>query len=324
MIAANKITLNEKGAKMSNSKKISILGAGRVGSSIAYSLVLKSVCSEIVLVDIAKNIAVGEAMDIMHGTAFTKTVDVYAGDYKDTAGSDIVILTLGKARKEGQSRIELVQSNVDIIKSVMPEVMKYAPDAIYIVVSNPVDILTYAIRKITGLPKERVIGTGTLLDSSRLRSIIATRENISPSNVHGYVLGEHGDSSFIPWSIVTIAGMDIEDYDNSFKDQLDIIQDEVRNCGAEVIKNKGATNHAIAMSVCYLVQCILSNYKSVLTVSNELNGEYGINNVSISIPAIIGREGVIRKLEPELSENELSQLKNSANILKEVIQSVEF
>lgn len=154
---------------MSNSKKISILGSGRVGSSIAYSLVLDGICSEIVMVDIA--------------------------------GSDLVIITLGKARKAGQSRIELVQSNVDIIRQVMPQTVKYAPDAIYIVVSNPVDILTYAIQKITDLPKERVIGTGTLLDSSRLRSIISEKAKINPGNVHGYVLGEHGDSSFVPWSL---------------------------------------------------------------------------------------------------------------------------
>lgn len=309
---------------MSNSKKISILGAGRVGSSIAYSLVIEGVCSEIVLVDIAKDLAVGEAMDMMQGTAFSNTVDVYAGDYEDTAGSDIVILTLGKARKEGQSRIELVQTNVDIIKSVMPKMMEYAPDAIYVVVSNPVDIITYAIRKITGLPKQRVIGTGTLLDSSRLRTIIAERVNLSPSNVYGYVMGEHGDSSFVPWSLVTIAGMDMQDYDASFRSQQDIIQDEVRKCGATVIKNKGATNHAIAMSVCFLAKCILNNTKGVLTVSTMLEGEYGINDVCISIPAVIGREGIINTLTPELSDNELSQLKNSANILKTVIHSIEF
>lgn len=310
---------------MSNSKKVSILGSGRVGSSIAYSLVLEGICSEIVLVDIAKDLAIGESMDMIQGTPFTHPVNIYAGDYQDTKDSDIIIITLGKARKTGQSRIELVQSNVDIIKSVMPQVVKYAPDAIYIVVSNPVDILTYTIQKITDLPKERVIGTGTLLDSSRLRSILAKRAQVNPSNVHGYVLGEHGDSSFVPWSLVSIAGMELENYDEKiFKNQYENIQQEVRLCGANVIKNKGATNYAIAMSVRYLVESIIKNTRGVLTVSSMMDGQYGMKDLCISIPTVIGGEGIINTLEPALTQNELAQLMNSANILKEVINTVQF
>ena len=200
---------------MSNSYKISILGSGRVGSSIAYTLTVGGVCSEIVLVDIAKQLAEGEAMDIIQGTPFSNSVNIYSGDYKDVAGSDIVIVTLGRARKPGQTRIELAQSNVDIIKSVMPQVAEYAPNAIYVLVSNPVDILTYATLKVTNLSPNQVIGSGTLLDSSRLRSIVAEKLGISSRNVHGYVLGEHGDSSVVPWSLVSIAGMTIDAYEKA-------------------------------------------------------------------------------------------------------------
>lgn len=309
---------------MSNNKKISILGSGRVGSSIAYSLVLNGICSEIVLVDIAKKLALGESMDMIQGTAFSNPVNIHAGEYEDVNGSDIVIVTLGKARKPGQSRIELVQENVDIIKNVMPAVVSFAPDAIYIVVSNPVDILTYAIQKITRLPKGRVIGTGTLLDSSRLRTILAQRAQINPGNVHGYVLGEHGDSSFVPWSLANIAGMSLEDYNASlFQDEYDKIQKEVRECGANVIQNKGATNYAIAMSVSYLANSIVKNTKSVLTLSTLMEGEYGLEDVCLSLPVIAGGEGIIQTLEPKLQEMELTQLKNSANVLTEVIHTIQ-
>ena len=245
---------------MSSHKKISILGSGRVGSSIAYSLILEGLCSEIVLVDIDKELAQGES---------------------------------------------------------------YAPDAIYIIVSNPVDVLTYAVQEITGLPKERVIGTGTLLDSSRLRSILAERAKVSPSNVHGYVFGEHGDSSFVPWSLTSIAGMPLEEYDANTFAQTDEIQEEVRLCGANVIKNKGATNYAIAMLVCYLASSILKDTKGVLTVSTRMDGQYGIEDVCLSIPAVIGSQGIIRTVEPELSDSEKGLLIDSANILKDVIQTIE-
>lgn len=309
---------------MSNNKKISIIGSGRVGSSIAYSLILDGICSEIVLVDIAKDLARGESMDMIQGTPFSNPVNIHAGEYEDVQNSDLVIVTLGKARQAGQSRIELVQNNVDIIKNVMPKIVSYAPDAIYIVVSNPVDVITYVIQKITGLPKERVIGTGTLLDSSRLRTILAQRAQINPGNVHGYVLGEHGDSSFVPWSLASIAGMELETYDaQKFLNEYDKIQEEVRCCGADVIKNKGATNYAIAMSVRHLVDCIVKNTRSVLTVSSLMEGEYGLENVCLSIPTIVGGEGIIHTLEPTLEKKELEQLENSAHVLKEVIDTIQ-
>lgn len=317
---------------MSNSYKISILGSGRVGSSIAYTLTVGGVCSEIVLVDIAKQLAEGEAMDIIQGTPFSNSVNIYSGDYKDVAGSDIVIVTLGRARKPGQTRIELAQSNVDIIKSVMPQVAEYAPNAIYVLVSNPVDILTYATLKVTNLSPNQVIGSGTLLDSSRLRSIVAEKLGISSRNVHGYVLGEHGDSSVVPWSLVSIAGMTIDAYENAAgfgdefiqEDSLAAMEKDMRESGAKVIQNKGATNYAIAMSVRYLCDNILRGGNTVMAVSSLMTGQYGMEDVCLSIPSIINSSGLVKTLEPQLKEEEVEKLLNSANVLKNIISTLEF
>lgn len=317
---------------MSNSYKISILGSGRVGSSIAYTLTVGGVCSEIVLVDIAKQLAEGEAMDIIQGTPFSNSVNIYSGDYKDVAGSDIVIVTLGRARKPGQTRIELAQSNVDIIKSVMPQVAEYAPNAIYVLVSNPVDILTYATLKVTNLSPNQVIGSGTLLDSSRLRSIVAEKLGISSRNVHGYVLGEHGDSSVVPWSLVSIAGMTIDAYEKAAgfgeefiqEDSLAAMEKDMRESGAKVIQNKGATNYAIAMSVRYLCDNILRGGNTVMAVSSLMTGQYGIEDVCLSIPSIVNSSGLVKTLEPQLKEEEVEKLLNSANVLKNIISTLEF
>ncbi|WP_394925038.1 L-lactate dehydrogenase [uncultured Robinsoniella sp.] len=317
---------------MSNSYKISILGSGRVGSSIAYTLTVGGVCSEIVLVDIAKQLAEGEAMDIIQGTPFSNSVNIYSGDYKDVAGSDIVIVTLGRARKPGQTRIELAQSNVDIIKSVMPQVAEYAPNAIYVLVSNPVDILTYATLKVTNLSPNQVIGSGTLLDSSRLRSIVAEKLGISSRNVHGYVLGEHGDSSVVPWSLVSIAGMTIDAYEKAAgfgdefikEDSLATMEKDMRESGAKVIQNKGATNYAIAMSVRYLCDNILRGGNTVMAVSSLMTGQYGMEDVCLSIPSIVNSSGLVKTLEPQLKEEEVEKLLNSANVLKNIISTLEF
>ena len=317
---------------MSNSYKISILGSGRVGSSIAYTLTVGGVCSEIVLVDIAKQLAEGEAMDIIQGTPFSNSVNIYSGDYKDVAGSDIVIVTLGRARKPGQTRIELAQSNVDIIKSVMPQVAEYAPNAIYVLVSNPVDILTYATLKVTNLSPNQVIGSGTLLDSSRLRSIVAEKLGISSRNVHGYVLGEHGDSSVVPWSLVSIAGMTIDAYEKAAgfgeefiqEDSLAAMEKDMRESGAKVIQNKGATNYAIAMSVRYLCDNILRGGNTVMAVSSLMTGQYGMEDVCLSIPSIINSSGLVKTLEPQLKEEEVEKLLNSANVLTNIISTLEF
>ncbi len=315
-----------------NGTKITILGAGNVGATIAYTLVVSGTCSELVLVDINKDKAQGEAMDIRQGISFCHAVDIYAGDYLDAKDSDIVIVTLGRPRKPGMTRLDLAQSNVDIIKDVMPQVAKVAPDAVYIVVSNPVDIITYAILKCTNLKPHQVIGSGTMLDTSRLRSRLADHVCLSPQSVHAYVFGEHGDTSMIPWSLTNIAGMNMHDYcthmcekhNSCGKTEIAEIEQDVRTAGAEVIKRKGATYYAIALSVNKICDVILRDGQNILTVSTLLTGRYGIEDVCLSLPSVIGGHGVERDLTPPLLENELAQLKESAEALKMVIAGLNF
>lgn len=312
--------------------KVTVLGAGNVGATIAYTLTIEGICDEIVLVDINKNKAIGEAADISQGLAFSNGMNIYAGEYEDAKDSDIVIVTLGTARKPGQTRINLAQTNVNIIKDVMPKVVKIAPDAIYIIVSNPVDILTYATIKCTGLPASRVIGSGTLLDSSRLKSIISKKIDISPKNVHAHVLGEHGDTSVVPWSLATVFGMPVEEYcmntgvdfTLNLPEEKAAVEDEMRNAGAKVIAKKSATFYAIAMSVKQIVETILRNNPTILTVSGLLNGEYGLSDVCISLPFIVDQNGLRHSLTPTLTENEKELIKNSADNMKEILSTLQF
>ncbi len=311
--------------------KITVLGAGNVGATIAFALTIAGTCSEIVLVDINTSKAEGEAMDIVQGLAFCPSTYVHAGDYADAANSDIVIVTLGIARRPGQTRIDLAQTNVNIAKQVIPEIAKVAPDAVYVVVSNPVDILTYAITKTSGLDPRQVIGSGTMLDSSRLRAMLAEHVGLNIKNIHAYVFGEHGDTSMIPWSLTAIAGMKMEDYcthvcsneNHCGKGSLREIEENVRTAGAEVIKRKGATFYAIALSVRRICDVILRNSDSVLTVSGLINDRYGINDVCLSLPFVIGGHGIKGELSPRLLPIELEQLQKSAAALKEVIATLD-
>lgn len=315
-----------------NGTKITILGAGNVGASIAYAFAIAGTCSELVLVDIAKDKAEGEAMDIRQGTSFCHPVNIYDGDYEDAAGSDIVIVTLGRARKPGQSRIDLAQANVDIIKSVIPGIAKAAPDAVYVVVSNPVDILTYTILKCTSLSPSQVIGTGTLLDTARLRSLLADKVNLSPQSVHGYVFGEHGDTSMIPWSLAAIGGMQMSEYCKAHEYNNEALNEaaleemvvDVRKAGAEVIQRKGATFYAIALSVNRICQAILGDEKAVLPVSTLINDRYGISDVCFSLPCVVGGNGVEREVNPPLLPEEIEKLKQSADALKAVLNGLNF
>ncbi len=317
---------------MKKGKKISILGTGNVGATIAYTLTMDGMCSELVLIDINKDKALGEAMDIMQGTPLCPPVNIYAGDYPDTKDSDIVIVTSGMARKPGQSRIDLAQGNVDIIKSVIPQVVQYAPDAIYVVVSNPVDIITYAILRATGLPDSQVIGTGTLLDSSRLRARLADHVGLNPQNIHAYVFGEHGDSAMIPWSLTTIAGMPMDTYcchvcpshNQCGKADLHNIEQDVRTSGAKVIALKGATYYAIALTTRRVCECILRDTRSVLSVSGLVKGEYGISDVCMSLPFVVGARGIQGRITPSLTPDEEKLLLKSAGVLKNTIRSLNF
>lgn len=311
--------------------KISIIGTGSVGSTIAYTLTVMGIASEIVMIDINNERALGEALDIRQGTPFCSACSVYAGDYHDAEGSNIVIITSGIARKPGQSRLELAQTNVDITKSIIPEITKHAPDAIYIVVSNPVDVLTYTFCKRSGLPESRIIGSGTILDTARLRSRISEYYSINQSNVHAYVFGEHGDSSFIPWSVANISNVPISESDklavsNGIKVpklEYEDVEQYVRKSGARVIERKGATFYAVSASVCHICKCILTGIDTTMTVSTMMHGEYGIEDVALSVLNIVGKDGVRSRVLMSLTNEEVEKLRRSAETLKDVIKNLD-
>ncbi|CCZ20061.1 l-lactate dehydrogenase [Candidatus Apopatosoma intestinale] len=311
--------------------KISIIGTGSVGSTIAYTLTVMGLASEIVMIDINSEKALGEALDIRQGTPFCNACSVYAGDYRDAADSDIVILTSGIARKPGQTRLELAQTNVNITKSIIPEITKYAPDAVYIIVSNPVDVLTYTFHKFSDIPESHIIGSGTILDTARLRARLSEYYDINQSNVHAYVFGEHGDSSFIPWSIANISNVPIKDCARLIttpgieRPELDPeeVEQYVRKSGGRVIARKGATFYAVSVSVCHICKCLLGGLDTTMTVSTMMHGEYGIEDVCLSTLALVGNGGVRGKVNVPLTDDEVAKLRYSAETLKNVINSIE-
>lgn len=310
--------------------KISIIGTGSVGSTIAYSIAMMGMASEIVMIDINSEKALGEALDIRQGTPFCAPCSIYAGDYPDAKDSNIVILTSGMARKAGQSRLELAQVNIDITKSIIPEITKHAPDATYIIVSNPVDILTYTFHKISGLPESHIIGSGTILDTARLRARLSEYYNISQNNVHAYVFGEHGDSSFIPWSVANISNVPISECGNIFSTSeftypeinYAEVEEYVRKSGGRVIARKGATFYAVSMSVCHICKSVLSGIDTTMTVSTMMHGEYGIEDVCLSTLNSVGRNGVHNKVNVPLTDEEIGKLRYSADTLKDVINNL--
>ena len=310
--------------------KITIIGAGSVGSTIAYTLAVQGLASEIVMIDINGEKALGEALDIRQGTPFCSPVTIYAGSYRDACDSDIVILTSGVARKPGQTRLDLAQTNVDIVKTIIPQITTFAPDATYIVVSNPVDILTYLFCRFSELPENKIIGTGTILDTSRLRARISEYYSINQQNVHAYVFGEHGDTSFVPWSIANISNVPVDDYHRAVnsKDNLyapidhEEIETYIKKSGGRVIQRKGATYYAIALSTCHICKCLVSGTDTTLTVSSMMHGEYGLEDVCLSTLNIVGRDGLRGKLITPLSDAELALLHKSAASLREVIDGL--
>lgn len=308
--------------------KISIIGAGFVGSTTAFALINSELASTIVIVDINKEKAIGEAMDLAQGQVFAAPVDVYAGDYADTKDSDLVIITAGVAQKPNETRLDLVNRNVAVFKSIVPEIVKYSPNAILLVVSNPVDVLSYITYKLSGFPANRVFGSGTVLDTARFKSMLASRFKIDARNIHASIIGEHGDSEIATWSLTTIAGLTIGQYCDSMdiafsdEDRKDIEQD-VRGAAYEIINRKGHTNYAVALAIVRIVQAILRDEKSILTVSSLLEGEYGVNQVYTSVPTIVGRQGVMKTIDIPISQNEKHALQSSAELLKSVIDASE-
>ena len=308
--------------------KVTIIGAGGVGATTAYSLLASDAASEVVLIDVNMEKALGEALDIKQATPFLDNCDIYAGDYRDAADSQFVIITSGMCRKPGQTRLDLVQTNVEIIRSISSQVVKYAPNAIYILVANPVDILTYAFLKFTGLPKNQVIGTGTLLDTIRLRTRLAEIYGVNKKQVHANVLGEHGDSSFIAWSTANISGVPLTEYNSALATKYDIlaeythedVETYVKKSGGKIISRKGNTVYGIATTSMHIVKTISGNAGSIMTVSSLHDGEYGIKDVCLSSLSVVDRTGVKSIITQKLSDEEMQRMYNSANVLKEIIK----
>ncbi len=314
-------------------KKVTIIGAGSVGATIAYTMAVNGIATEVVMIDINESKSLGEALDIRQGVSFCPPISIYAGSYEDAKGSDVVILTSGVARKPGQSRLDLAQTNVNITKSIIPNIVKAAPDAVYIIVANPVDILTYTFHKCSGLPENHIIGSGTILDTARLRARLAEYYSINLQNIHAYVYGEHGDSSFVPWSLSTIANIPIDSYLDCLsepnKQMIPALNHEevetyIRKSGGKIIARKGATFYAVAVSVCHIVKSIFSGADTTLTVSTMHHGEYGLEDICLSTLAIIGPDGVRGKVVAPLTEEETALLHKSAASLRAVMDGLQF
>ncbi|HEY5583381.1 MAG TPA: L-lactate dehydrogenase [Ruminiclostridium sp.] len=308
--------------------KIAIVGTGFVGSTTAYTLMLSGLISEIVLIDINARKAEGEAMDMNHGMPFVQPVKIYSGDYLDCEDADIVVITGGANQKPGETRMVLVNKNTAIFKDVIGNIVKYNTECILLVVTNPVDILTYVTYKLSGFPKNRVIGSGTVLDSARLKYMIGEHMGIDPRNVHAYIIGEHGDTEVPTWSLASIAGISMDDYckdckacdSTSFKNET---YNNVKNAAYQIIDRKGATYYAVALAVRRIVEAIVRNENSILTVSSLLEGEYGLNDICISIPSQVNSNGIVRIINVPLSDEETRLLNKSAASLKQVISGLE-
>lgn len=310
-------------------RKVALVGTGMVGMSYAYSLLNQNVCDELVLIDLNKERAAGEAMDLNHGLAFsTSAMKIYAGEYSDCADADIAVLCAGVAQKPGESRLELLQRNAQVFSSIVQAVLSSGFDGIFLVATNPVDIMTQITCSLSGFDPRRVVGSGTALDTARLRYLLGGLFEVDSRNIHAYVIGEHGDSEFVPWSQAMLATRPIMDICNDSSDfpcsweQLRAVEDEVRNAAQHIIRAKGATYYGIGMSLARITKAILNNENSVLTVSAMLLGEYGEKNVFAGVPCIINRNGVKRVLSLSLNEQEIEQFHASCHTLRSSFEAL--
>ncbi len=303
--------------------KVSIIGAGNVGTASAFALALDGAASELVLLDRNLKKAEGEVLDLMHGSSFLPYVHFKgSSNYRDVAGSDIVVITAGAAQTPGQTRLDLLNTNVKILRGIIAEVKRYAPQCILLVVTNPVDVLTFFAKKFSGFPHQRVIGSGTVLDTARFRAYLAEHFHVSPHHVDAYVLGEHGNSSFPVISSASVQSVPLRSLPHYRKKDIERIHKTVVNVVYEIIQKKGATNLAIGVCVTQLVRAILNNTHEIYPVSSVLRGEYGVRNVAVSTPSILGRRGIEKELVLPLDAAEKAALHRSVSILKKAIRSV--
>ena len=313
---------------MINIQKVAVIGCGFVGSTIAYTLMQKGTFSEMVLLDAAQGKAEGEAMDISHGLPFAHAMDIYAGTYEDIADASVVIITAGANQKPGETRLDLVQKNSRIMRSIISEVKRVNCEGILLIVSNPVDILTEVALRESGFPKERVIGSGTVLDTARLKYLVSEKLNVDSRNVHAFIAGEHGDSELAVWSCANIYGISIDEFAKirgfrNFTKEKDEIYHAVRDSAYEIIERKGATYYGIGMAAAKIAEAIVRDSHTVVPVSVSLNGEYGLSDLCLSIPAVIGSRGAEQVLEISLNAEEEERLRRSADELKEVLAQIE-
>lgn len=307
---------------MIDRRKVVLVGTGFVGMSMAYSLLNRGGINELVLIDIAKEKTIGEAMDLSHGLPFSPgKMDIKAGEYSDCKDADIVVITAGLPQKPGETRLDLAKSNTKIMKEITQSVVASGFNGIFIIASNPVDLMSYVVQKVSGFPKQRVIGSGTLLDTARLRYIIGERLGVSSKNVHAYIMGEHGDSSFVPWTHCYVGCKNlIELYQETNRDlkELESIHAEVVNAAYEIINRKKATYYGIGIALSRLIAAILNNENCILTVSTLLEGEYGQEGIYIGVPAIINGDGLKEIVKLKLNEEEQGKFNNSVNTLKQM------
>ena len=311
-----------------NLRKVAIIGCGFVGSSSAFSIMQSGLFSEMVLIDSDRARAEGEALDISHGLPYAKPMDIHAGDYQDIADAYVIIITAGAAQKPGETRLDLVKKNTAIFKSIIPNIVKYNKDAILLVVANPVDILTYVAAKISGYPQNRVFGSGTVLDTARLKYLISEHLNVDMRNVHSFIIGEHGDSEIVTWSFTNISGVPISNYCEykgyfNHQEAMEEIAAKVKNSAYEIIEKKKSTYYGIAMSVRRICEVIVRDEKTILPVSSIQNDNYGLGDVSISMPCVVGANGIESYAPIKLDEKEDAGIRHSAEVLKELIKELD-
>jgi L-lactate dehydrogenase len=309
--------------------RVALVGTGLVGSSYAFALLNQGVTEELVMIDINKEKSEGDAMDLNHGLPFAPSpTKIWFGDYSDCKDADLVVLCAGVNQKPGETRLDLVEKNTNIFKSIVGEIMASGFDGIFLVATNPVDILTYVVWKFSGLPRERVIGSGTILDTARFRFLLGDYFNIDTRNVHAYIIGEHGDTELPVWSHADIGGLPISSWAEKKKDfrqeDLDNLFVNVRDAAYQIIQRKGATYYGIAMGLVRITRAILQNQNSVLTVSALLEGEYGHDDIYIGVPAVVNRSGVQQIVQLNLAEDEQQKFDHSVGVLKDIIKNINF